>query len=205
MHGTNIEEGGCRGLCRLGSCGFTLERHPRIGWLLWTAVKSGRPVVNRKGDSLFECPCAMCYEHKTNPACALVRFYFLPTVETLGSPYWCPAMMTGGDRVTRDMIMHEQPSDLAAAVHVQAWTDPSSRSSNALSCRSRGAAPDRPTSARFEPLRAKHQSPSSRHHFQAHHRANAPPRAGGLRPSARDPGRAGACVGVAGAISASTV
>ena len=33
-------------------------------------------------------------------------------------------MMTGGDRVTRDMIMHEQPSYLAAAVHVQAWTDP---------------------------------------------------------------------------------
>ena len=74
--------------------------------------------MNRKGESLFECPFAMCDEHKTYPACVLVRFYFPPTVETLRSPYWRPAMLCGADRVTRDMTMHEQPSGLAAAVTV---------------------------------------------------------------------------------------
>ena len=43
-----------------------------------------------------------------------------------------PHIGGGEDRVTRDMIMHEQPSGLAAAVHAQAWAVPSSRSHAAL-------------------------------------------------------------------------
>ena len=43
-----------------------------------------------------------------------------------------PHIGGGADKVTRDVIMHEQPSGLAAAVHAQVWAVPSSRSHAAL-------------------------------------------------------------------------